>query len=382
MSVLSTVSEFVGYDQTASNAVSITVNGNQISGWGRVSIRMGVDIMPWTAMLETTLYQPDTGSSVDIPSGSACVLSIGGDKVLTGYVQSVSEELTSQEHVYRVVIASRSVDLVECSAEFSTYQMNNTTALGIAQQVCQPFGISVSAVGGAGDIQIQQFSVILTETAYEVIERVCRLAGCIFYDQPDGSIVLSPVGTTVASGGVQQGVNMERLVSLSSLEGRFSNVQAIIQNPAILFTPPSDGDKLSQQMQAQTAPAEASASDPDVPRRRPLLIPVELGDADYSVARKRVQWEVARRYGRSQAIETTVSSWRDGSGTLWMPNTLIPLTRASRSRNDLLLGELELVQGEDGTHANMVLMPSSAFVPEPLVLPVEQNEAIAAVSRD
>ncbi|MCP1213405.1 hypothetical protein [Acetobacter okinawensis] len=48
------------------------------------------------------------------------------------------------------------------------------------QQVCQQAGIQVRSIGGAGDTNIQQFSVILTETAYEVIERATRLAGACF----------------------------------------------------------------------------------------------------------------------------------------------------------------------------------------------------------
>ena len=384
MSLLSGVSSALGYDGKTAEGATIKIGKYTITGWERVSIRIGLEIMPWAAMLETSSWQPTTsgGSTLKINEGDACSILIGKDQVLTGYVQSIAEDIGPEEHSLRIVATSRSIDAVECSALFSTYQMNNTTVLGIAQQVCQQAGIQVRSIGGAGDTNIQQFSVILTETAYEVIERATRLAGCLFYDQPDGSIVLAPLGTKNV-GSLTMGKNIERMSVLRSLSGRYSTVQAIIQNMAVLFTPPDDGNKQTQQMQAQTAPVQASANDGGVKRSRTLLIPVETGDADYAVARQRVQWEVARRYGRSQVTEVTTDSWRDSNGHLWQPNTLCTISRPQTGfKAVLLIAEIEFVQGDMGTHANLVLMPPQAFKPQPLVLPLAQSEGVAAATRN
>lgn len=381
MDLLDNASEFLGYGQAQSNAASIVVNGLIISGWTHVEIHAGVEIMPWEAQLETTNHQPD-GPDLAIAAGDECQVLIGKTRILTGYIQTITSELSTSNHLLRIIVKSRSVDLVECSAEFSTYQMNNTTALGIIQQVCKPFGITVSAEGGEGRTTIQQFSVILTETAYEVIERVCRLAACIFHDMPDGSILLASVGSNHHASGLVQGQNVEHATSLDTMDGRYSSIQAIIQNPAVLFTPPEDGDKHAQQMLAQTAPVQASATDPAVTRHRPMLIPVETGDADYAVAKKRVQWEAARRYGRSQIVQVTVDSWCDSRGTLWSPNWLahceIPSLKIKRS---LLISEVVLVQDEQGTHASITLMPPATFMPEPILVPLAQNEGVAAITR-
>lgn len=383
MSVLGSVSAALGYDGQTAQGVTIKIGKYTITGWERVSIRIGLEIMPWAAMLETSSWQPTAkgGGTPTINEGDACSILIGKDQVLTGYVQSIAEDIGPEEHLLRIVATSKSVDAVECSALFSTYQMNNTTVLAIARQVCQQAGIEVRSIGGAGETNIQQFSVILTETAYEVIERATRLAGCLFYDQPDGSILLAPLGSKNV-GSLTVGKNIERVVFLRSLAGRYSKVQAIIQNMAVLFSPPEDGNKQAQQMQAQTAPVQASATDSGVKRSRTLLIPVETGDADYAVARQRVQWEVARRYGRSQVMEVTSDSWRDSRGHIWQPNTLCTLSRPKTGfKQELLIAEVEFVQGESGTHANLVLMPPDAFKPQPLVLPMAQSEAVAAITR-
>ena len=164
---------------------------------------------------------------------------------------------------------------------------------------------------------------------------------------------------------------------------RYRTGPANIQKMGVLFTPPEDGNKQTQQMQAQTAPAQASAKDSGVKRSRTLLIPVETGDADYAVARQRVQWEVARRYGRSQVTEVTTDSWRDSNGHLWQPNTLCTISRPQTGfKAVLLIAEIEFVQGDMGTHANLVLMPPQAFKPQPLVLPLAQSEGVAAATRN
>ena len=384
MSIISTLSHALGYDGTTAESATIYVGGFSITGWERISIRIGVEIMPWAAMFETTKWQPTTtdGYTISINPGDSCRIQIGTDPVLTGYVQSISEEVGPDEHILRVVVTSKSIDATECSAEFSTYQMNNTTVLAIAQQVCKPFGITVNSVGGAGSTPIQQFSVILTETAYEVIERATRLAGCLFYDQPDGSILLAPV-STVSGGALVQGQNVERARFMRSMNGRFSSIQAILQTTAVLFEAPQDGNKQAQEMQALTAPGQASASDPGVTRHRPLLVPVETGDEGYKIAAQRVQWEVARRYGRSMPLELTCDSWRDSNGRLWQPNTLSAtyLPRLGVTLT-LLIAEVEFVQGMDGTHANIIAMPPEAFKPQPLVLPMAQYEGVAASTRN
>jgi hypothetical protein len=51
----------------------------------------------------------------------------------------------------------------------------------------------------------------------------------------------------------------------------------------------------------------------------------EQGFAGLDFTLRRAQWEVARRYGRSQAVTLVADSWRDAAGKLWEPNTLAPV---------------------------------------------------------
>ncbi|MEG3347600.1 phage baseplate assembly protein [Novacetimonas sp. GS1] len=379
---LTAISDFLGWNNTPSDQVSIVVTSGgtsrQITNWTSAVLRLGIEIMPWTAALGMTAARASAAGVDTINPGDTCQVYIGADLVFTGYVITVVEDLGPEDHMFEVQIASKSVDLVECAADFTTFQMTSTNALAIAQKVAQRSGISVVSLNGAGDTDILAFSVILTETAYEVIERVSRLAGVLFYDQPDGNICMSGVGTRRAASGFTMGQNIERMQAVRSLGGRYSKVTAVCMGTVSLFTDPNV-DALESQMGVLTVGVDAT--DPGVPRTRNMFVPVENGDQDYAVARQRVQWEVNRRIGRAYTISLTADSWRDQAGQLWLPNMLVPTTGSSGARRDLLVGELTLRQTvEDGTHADVVLNPAEAYMPEPMLNPVLADRFIQALN--
>jgi len=112
------------------------------------------------------------------------------------------------------------------------------------------------------------------------------------------------------------------------------------------------------------------AFDPNVPRHRKKYIIAEAGGGGADVALKRVQWEAARRAGRAEAVTLTTDSWRDSAGALWAPNTLVPVSLpALKLRQDkLLIGEVTYRLDENGTTAELVLMPPAAYLPQPVLL--------------
>lgn len=368
---LTAISDFLGWNNAPSDQVSIVVTAGgtsrQITNWTSAVLRLGIEIMPWTAALGMTAARASAAGVNTINPGDICQVYIGTDLVFTGYVITVVDDLGPEDHMIEVQIASKSVDLVECAAEFSTFQMNSTNVLAIAQAVASRVNIDVISVNGAGDTDILAFSVILTETAYEVIERLSRLAAVLFYDRPDGNICMSAVGSRRAASGFAVGQNVERIQTVRSLGGRYSKVIAITQNTVSLFTDPNV-NALKSQMDALTVGIEAT--DSGVPRTRIMFIPVENGDENNKVCQQRAQWEVNRRYGRAYPVTLTADKWRDAAGQLWLPNTLAPVTARNGTVSDLLIGELTLRQTvEDGTHADVVLMPPDAFAPEPLLNP-------------
>jgi prophage tail gpP-like protein len=338
------------------------------TGWTRQRITSGIEDCPSDFELEATDKVPDGATAVDIQPGYECFIVIGTQRVLTGYVDRVAFELTPTAHVVRITGRSKCADIVDCSAEFSTFQLNNTNPLSLAQVLVKDFGITASAAGDIGNTQIPQFDVILTETPYEIIERVARYAALLAYDDVNGNLVLSRAGQTEMASGFSQGVNVQEAYGLFTMDERYSSVEATILTTDTLYTDP--GSPNDSSAIALDAIQGALATDKGVLRNRPLILIAEQGDINYQVAQQRCLWEVNRRIGRSQAVRVIADSWFDMSGNLWAKNSLAPINLPAMriSNAKWLIGSVTFTRDEDGTRADVTLMPAAAFLPEPIIL--------------
>lgn len=337
--------------------LTLVAGGRALSGWTSTRVTRGVERVPSDFDIEMTSRYPGEVDSIVVQPGDAARVYLGTDLVLTGYVDRYTPEINRNQHSIRVTGRSKCEDIVDCSAEWPGGQISGTDALDIAQKLASPYGISVSSIGPQGP-RIPQFNLILGETAYEIIERVCRYSALLAYDQPDGNLLLAQAGTEQAASGIDEGVNVQRASLAYSMDERYSEYYVYLQSMDTL-NDLGDGGNLA-----------AHVNDDTVPRHRRLDIISEQGGGGLAVAIKRANWERSRRYGRSQALRVEVDSWRDAAGTLWTPNTLIPveLPHMKATGKVWAIGEVTYHLDEQGTWAELVIMPKEAFLPEPVLL--------------
>jgi prophage tail gpP-like protein len=351
--------------------VSIVIGSTAWGGWERVSITRGVETVPAFFSLIGTERYPDSGNEVDIKPGSPAVVRIGGDTVITGYAERIMRRLSTEEHSVTLRGRSKLADLVDCSGFTQQWQFNNLTLLSMARIVCQPFGISVSAPDG-DSAPIPSWMLVLTETGYEFIEEISRWAQKLPYDDENGNLVLAALGDNAHSSGVAEGQNVQEFESVADVSQVYSTISAIYQDTSIL----EDGGGTTDipYLKDPSTGKPIQAVDNHLPPRsdgqaryRPLLIISEQGNGMNNVVPKRVAWEMARRWGRSQEVRVTVDSWRDSGGTLWTPNWLVPveLPSAKLGQATLLITQVTYLRDAEGTRAILTLMPPEAMAPMP-----------------
>ncbi|MGP8002296.1 MAG: phage baseplate assembly protein [Smithella sp.] len=85
---------------------------------------------------------------------------------------------------------------------------------------------------------------------------------------------------------------------------------------------------------------------------------------------QRANWENARRVGRSNVLTLTTDSWRDSAGTLWTPNTIVPISLPALKLQQVnwVIADVSYKRDTTGTTADLVLMPPRAFLPQPISL--------------
>jgi prophage tail gpP-like protein len=201
------------------------------------------------------------------------------------------------------------------------------------------------------------------ETPFEIIDRIARYEALLAYEGPDGNLILSSVGTTKMASGFQVPGNIEASSVSFSMDQRYSDY-------FVLWNTIDPTAQIPSGVAVANGNLHGRVTDPAMPRFRPKVIVSEQVQAGVDLGQQRATWEMNRRNGRAQAIRLTCDSWRDSAGTLWQPNTLalvdIPISKLVRQT--WLIAEVSYRRDESGTHAELTLMPPTAFSPEPTAL--------------
>ncbi|MBN3852013.1 hypothetical protein G3N59_01345 [Paraburkholderia sp. Ac-20340] len=342
----------------------LSVGNQTITGWTDIRVTRGIErcVSDFDIGLTEEQIEQNEVTEVVVQTGDECLIDLGADLVLTGYVDTYEPAISKAGHTVRVAGRSKCEDLVDCSAVWPNGQISGTSALDVATKLAAHYGISVSC--DISDlVSIPQFNVFIGETPFEIIERVSRYSQLLVYDQPDGSLKLARAqsGTdgTRATGGIVQGANVQAASVLFSSTERFSNYTCFAQS-VLSFTDAGIGANMV-----------ATVSDPNVKRVRERYIVAEAVQGFMDLARRRAVWEMNRRAGRAAVISVTVDSWRDSGGVLWTPNTLVfvDIPKLKISKKTWLIGEVSYRRNaESGTTAELVIMDPSGYSPEPIAL--------------
>ena len=349
--------------------LTISLGTIAITGWTDIRVTRGIERVPSDFSIGMTELYDGELADLGIAPGSSCAVALGDDLVLTGYIDHYIPSFGPSDHSIRITGRSKCADLVDCAAEWPGSQISNSNVLGIAQRLASVYGPLVN--GKPDGIQVTtdvnydmlpilpQINVMLGESAFEIIDRVARGSAVLAYDLPDGNLFLSKAGTDQAASGFTEGVNVQSAYIDYSANLRYSEYVAYIQSTQAYMDAGEAGNLI------------VSIPDPNCKRHRKMVIISEGGGLGNDIAALRAQWEAARRAGRSTVVRLVVDSWRDESGALWKPNTLVPvsLPRLNLDFAHLLITEVTFLRSAGrGTTAEITLMPPEAFKPQPINL--------------
>ena len=341
-----------------SDDLVLKIGGQTFTGWTEIEVERGIERMPNTFKISATEDNPVSRGAAGIQKGSACTVSLGSDLVLTGSVNIVAPAIGPGQHALTIQGRGKCQDLTDCSAEWPNCQISGSNALEIAQKLAKPYGITVKNLGPAGPT-VPQFNINVAETPAEILELITRHAQLLYYEAPDGNLILAQAGTVKAASGFAEGQNIQAGSAVYSDAEQYSDytVSLLSVNSSPLLV---DNDSLYY----------ANVKNPNVTRHRKLVTVAEGVPGGQELAQKRAVWDMNRRAGRGRAIRVTADSWRDKAGKLWEPNTLAPVTspRLRAKEPGLCIASVIYRLGEGGKTSEVMLMPKEAFLPEPILL--------------
>lgn len=343
------------------------VNGQIFGGWTDVSIQQSMSSVAGAFSIGLTERWAGRTESWAIPAGAQCRVEIGGQTVITGYVDSVQVSHAASQHSITVSGRDATGDLVDCSAENGTYLQQ--PFVSICRALVAPYGIAVVDQAGV-DYVVKRFVVQTGESVFQALERAARLAGVLLTSDGYGRLILTQAGgagratTALVTGSAGNVLSASFTHDASQL---YSVIRVKSQCTASGL---NQFDISVASPEAELPRTIGAASTPGLDRYRPLTLVAET-QALADRCRQRAAWEAGRRQALARTLTCTVQGWLQGDGTVWKPNTLVrvvdPLLRIDE---DWLIRDVSFSLSVAGSTTQLTLAGPDAFtvlpaIPEP-----------------
>lgn len=343
--------------------LTIKTGGVTLGGWEQFRVSRSVENCASYITVGLSERYPDQLRKTSFEPFDTCEAYLSGDKILTGYVDRYLPAYDAHDHPVTMSGRSKTEDLVDCAVDIENlggpgkiaWSVSAATIGEAAKRVCDPYKIDVTG-DGMGEKLDTSYPFIVNPgmTCWQLLEELARAAQVLIWDDEQGRLVLSKVGTKRAGSALVEGQNCEVAEAAFTADQRFSDIWVLGQGP----TPGTDGHLGDF----------ARRHDSRVPRRRIHMIVMDKPGDGGKWAAQRAEWEIARRYGRSRQVVVTVTGWRDGAGRVWTPNTLVRLSCPTlKIDEDWLIAECAWTRGPRGTQTTLHCMPKEGLIPQPFI---------------
>lgn len=324
--------------------VRLYVADQIFTDWLQVSVKRSIDQATATFELEATA--PITGPAPAwffLEEDAKCVVTIGGQPVVTGYIDSVEPAINASRYANRIAGRDLTQDLVDCSAKGGP-QWRGSDVADIARDICRPYAIKVrSDIDTGGPVRLHRIQQ--GESGYDSLERIARERGFVISSDPDGHLRL-----------------------LRSDEPRRKSYTLRLRDRILeISRPRSTRERFSEITVKGNNGAKGTATDSRLRRYRnktEALGEKSLNEAD---ARRRAAWEVKVRAARADSVSIKFAGWLDPDNELWAVNTVVTVDapELQLQNAELLITDVEFSLDSNGQFAALTLRRPDAFVAEP-----------------
>jgi prophage tail gpP-like protein len=374
--------------------VRLQVNGREYGGWTSARVTRGIEAIAGSFDLAVSERWDGQAEPWPILEEDDCVVTIGDalrTAIITGSVDVRSQAFAAATHAFRVTGRDRTGALVDCSAVLGRYEFSKIGVLELCQQLAKPFDITVtlqdgvddtaisttgqaraggapSSVGSAGKSSslkigspIARLTINPGDSAFEVIDRACRLVGVLPVSDGAGGLILTRTGGTRATTVLAEGENI--LAADVTFDASRRYRRYIV-----------DGQATGTNEHFGTPAAAVRGEGLDLQVRRASRVLLIRPDSAITIklAAQRAAWEATVRAARSATLTVTVQGWTQRDGSLWPINALVPvhIPRFGITYTDLLITEATYdLSLEGGSTTALSLTRADAFRPEPTIAP-------------
>ncbi len=341
-------------DKERRHRVKLTVDNTVYQGWTGVTVIRSIEQAAAGFEINVADKWQYGHLRWPIKPGAECELSLDDETVIQGHVDESNPSFDAGSHSLHITGRCQVGDLVDCSAIASPDEWHGLRLEDVAQRLCEPFGITVSAQCDTGDT-FEPFKLQQGETVHEAIERMCRARACLAVSDGRGGLLILRAGEGRAASDIKEGDNLLTASATYSWRDRYSEYLVKGQQPGV-------------KVDAEEARSpKGSAKDEHVDRYRPLLVLADAA-ATGQTPLERARWEATVRAGKGVRISAKVQGWRMTGGDLWPLNALTRITSPLLDLDEILLiSALRFNLSEQGSTSELTLCHPDAFKELPQV---------------
>jgi prophage tail gpP-like protein len=366
--------------------IRLRVNGKEYSGWKTARVTRGIEAISNGFDLSVSDRWGSREAPWSIYEEDQCTVLLGDTVVITGYVDRRSLSYGPEEHTLNVSGRDKAGALVDCSALPKAWEHKAISVIDLARKLCEPFGISVSmdpsvsakvvtfavgkssksvSAGKTGKVSglgvpkpAGKFTIDPGESAFDVLDRACRLAGVLPVSDGQGGVTLTRAAQARCGTELVQGVNILAASADFDAVARYRRYIVRGQRQA------TDDD-----WGLSAAAVSAEAQDETVSRSERVLLIRPDGNITSESAKMRAGWEAKVRAARGDSVTATVQGWAQADGSLWPVNALVRVRSPWLGVDgDMLITQaVHSVDDGSGTTTQLTLKRPDAFIPEPTV---------------
>lgn len=294
------------------DTVELLIAGKAHGDWS--SYEIDSDLLTPADAWHVSLGMTDGKMPPDVAAGAPVVVKIGGETVMTGYVDEISHQVSKTSHVFTMSGRDLAADLLDCTCPIFTKQQASLSEIIAA--IVREFNIGKHRIDAAATRTRKKIAVDPGETAWNTLAHAAEANGLWPWFDPDGTLVVggpdysAPEVATLILRRDGKGNNVLSLDKTESMAERFSKITVYGQ------TPGTDTEQGGNAL-------HDSATDSAVSRHRPKIVLDHEAD-NTAVCRDRARKLIADSRLHGLTLSAVVQGHRIAAdGLLWEPGQRI-----------------------------------------------------------
>jgi len=262
---------------------------------------------------------PGTWEKVQLVPGLPCVITLGGQRAITGTIISRQVAYDATTHATQLYGKGGTFWATKSSAKTKTGNFDNKTFRQIVEEVFHggyvKYKVGIIHKGREFLEPLHQIQIQQGESNWDFLERVARPIGAIMSSDKDGNIVVIWPRTMENAGALMEGVNILKCNFVVSED---------TTNMEYLVTAQSDASSGNTGKDAQEI-----ISDPVKGTQRQPSLNVTMAEGPLK-GKPQATFRAANemRWGEAARVhaQVTVQGWiNPGTGQLWLPGQIVTL---------------------------------------------------------